>query len=372
MNFPLKPAPHTKVGNRHEDIVATVIKAALFVAVWAIYNRFMVFGIETAAHVALMILVACTASTIAHLGFHMAMDALEKKSFTSFKERIAPYKHKIRTGETVVTGLILALAMQPTAHLYVVAIVAIFAEIIGKLIYGGYGQNIFNPVAVGLIFNALTFGGTVLTVGYLPDIITQPTPLAALTTANWIMTPQELANYFANTGGIINMFLGTVPGSVGETSRLALLVALGYMCYKKVADWVTPIFYMGTVYVIMLVYGFIIGAGFWYPVAHLLTGGIVFGAVFLASDPITTPINRQGKVIFAVGLAMFTLLIRLTASPTEGVAFSILLMNMLTPLIDSKTANVTTENTNKKIRSSAIAFAIATVVVIGFTVLTQL
>ena len=372
MKFPLKQGPHVKGDNRHAEILATVIKAALFVAVWAVYNRFVVFGIETALHVVLMIIVACSATTIGHLCFHMVMDALEKKKFSSFAQRIEPYKQKILMGETVVTGLILALAMQPSAHLYVVAVVAIFAEVVGKLLFGGYGQNIFNPVAVGLIFNALTFGATPLTVGYLPDIITQATPLSALTAANWTMTPSELSAYFASTGGMLSMFLGTVPGSVGETSRLALFVVLAYMCYKKVADWVVPVFYMGSVFLITLIFGAIIGAGIWYPVAHLLTGGIVFGAVFWATDPVTTPINRQGKVVFAIMLAMFTLLIRLTASPVEGVAFSILLMNMLTPLIDSKTANVTTENTNKKIISSVVAFGVATVVVVGFSVLTQL
>lgn len=370
MNFPLKPAPHIKGKKTNSYILSVIIKAALFVAIWAIYNRFMIFGIETAVHVFLMILVACFSGTIAHFCFYMFFDALEKKKFNSFKERIAPYTHKLKTGETLITGLILSLAMQPTAHLYVVAVVTIFAEIFAKLIFGGYGQNIFNPVAVGLIFNAVTFGGTPLIVPYLPDLVTQATPLAGLNNANWLMDPVSAHNFVISNGGILQMLFGLVPGSVGETSRLALILALCYMVYKKAVDWVIPAIYIGSIFIITLIYGLIVGAGLWYPFIHILTGGIVFGAVFLATDSVTVPINRQGKVIFAILLAMFTLLIRLTSSHAEGVAFSFLLMNMLTSFIDTKTANITSHDTKKKNVTAAITFVIATTIVIGLTILT--
>ena len=373
MNFPLKVYPHIRGNRTNNDILSVVIKAALFVAVWAVYNRFVFYGVETGVHVVLMIVTACLAGTFAHIGFNMFFDAMEKKRFASFGERILPYTYKIKNGETIVTGLILSLAMQPTAHIYVVAIVVIFAEVFGKLIYGGYGQNIFNPVAVGLIFNALTFGGTVLTVPlpYVTDALSQATPLAGLNTFNWIMTPTQAENFLYTNGGVLRMLLGLVHGSVGETSRLALLLALGYMIYKKVADWTIPAFYIGSVFLITLIYGLYIGAGLWYPIIHLLTGGLIFGATFLATDPVTTPLTRQGKAVFGILLAMFTLLIRFTSSHAEGVAFSILLVNMLVPFIDQKMYGITSIDINKKKLSVSIAFISATVIVIGFTILTN-
>lgn len=371
MNFPLKAAPHIKGKRSQSYILGTVTNAAMFVAAWSIYNAFAVYGTETMVHVALIMLTACVTGTLTHVCFHMLFDALERKKFASLGARITAHTSKIKTGETIITGLILSLAMSPTSGIYMVVMTVIFAEVIGKLLFGGYGQNIFNAVAVGLVFNALTFGGSSLIVPlpFAPDMLTQATPLAGLNAYNWVMTSTEASQFLYTTGGIGRLFLGFVPGAIGEVSRFALLLALAYMIYKKVADWVVPAVYLGTVFVITLIYGFYIGAGVLYPVIHLLTGGLIFGAVFLATDPVTIPINRQGKVIFALLLAMFTLLIRFLSSHTEGVAFAILLTNMLVPFIDSKTANITSEDTNKKWMSIAITFAVVAVVVLGLTIL---
>ncbi|MCL1936434.1 MAG: RnfABCDGE type electron transport complex subunit D [Defluviitaleaceae bacterium] len=364
MNFPLKSAPHVRGKRTNADILSVVIKAALFVAVWAIYNRFAIFGIEVGVHIVLMIITACTAGTFAHYIFDVAIAAIEKRKFDK-----TPFVKRFKNGETIITGLILALAMQPTVHLYVVAIVAIFAEIFGKLIYGGYGQNIFNPVAVGLIFNALAFGGTALAMPYLADVVTGPTPLVGLNAVNWTMNPMEASNFLSSVGGAGRMLLGLVPGAIAETSRLALILALIYMCYKRVADWVTPVVYIGTIFIITTIYGFIIGAGFWYPLIHLLTGGIIFGATFLATDPVTIPITRQGKVMFGILLAMFTLLIRFNSSHGEAVAFSILLMNIVVGIIDVKSYGITSDNIKKKKISLGITFVAASIIVIGFTLI---
>ncbi|MCL1995362.1 MAG: RnfABCDGE type electron transport complex subunit D [Defluviitaleaceae bacterium] len=368
MKFPLKSAPHIQGKTKNSNILATVLKAALFVAVWSIFNRFFVFGIETALHIVFMIIAACAAGTAAHVIFYY-LGTLKNNDFNFSK-----FTQKFTTGETVVTGLILALAMQSTSHLYAVVIVTLFAEIMGKLIFGGYGQNIFNPIAVGLVFNALAFGGTTLTVGALPDIVSAATPLAWLNSQNWIINPYTANNFILSSGGVLSMFLGTIPafvgaGAIGETSRLALVLALCYMCYKKAADWTTPVIYVGVVFIIAAVYGFFIGAGFWYPVIHILTGGVIFGAVFLASDSVTIPFNRQGKAIFAILLAMFTMLIRFNTSHVEGVAFSIILMNMMVPFIDSKTLNITSKKIGAKVASVAITFAVALIFVVGFTIL---
>jgi len=375
MKFTSKPGPHIlangkKPKSRNSEILKTVLIALGFVAVWAIINRFIVFGPAMGIHVILILVTAVVSSLFAHTIFYLFFDWMDKKKFGSFKERFMSTIPRTKGGAPFVTALILGLAVQPAVPLYVVFVAVLFAEIIGKLIYGGYGQNIFNPVAVGLIFIALAFQGTAISTWYIADVVTGPTPLAGLNEANWILDSGALQGFVSDQGGLLSMLLGTVRGSFGETARLGLLLALGFLIYKKALDWVLPVFYLGTIFVITLVYGLIIGAGVLYPVVHLLTGGVIFGSVFLITDPVTTPINRQGKAIFAIFLAMFTLLIRFNSSHMEGVAFSVLLMNMFVPLIDSKTSAIM--NQPKRINRAVLGmFGIAAVVVLGFTILTN-
>lgn len=366
MKFPFRQGPHLRDNFKNDKMQTTMLKALLFVTGWSILNRFVFFGAEVAIHIAMMLIVASAGGLVTHILFHMLFDKLEKKKFASFKERFFSAKSKVKGGAPFITAIILVLAMQPHTPLYVALMTIVFAELFAKLLFGGYGQNIFNPVAVGLIFNALTFGGTTLTAG-LPDAFTMATPLVGLNAANWYMTSQQAALFIASYGGILPMFLGLVPGSVGEVSRFAILLAFAYMAYKKVLDWRLTAFYLGAIIFITTIIGFIIGAGLWYPLVNLLSGAVIFGAVFMATDPVTTPVNRQGKMIFAIFLAMLTLLIRFNSNHLEGFAFSLLIMNMFVPYIDTLTSNVTSENINKKFVSVAASFAVAAIVVVGFT-----
>ena len=368
MKFSLKSPVHIQGEGKKPSILAVVVRAALFVAVWSVLSRLHSFGWGVAIHATLIILVACFASTAAHFAFYY-FGTLKSNNFS-----FGQFLQKFRTGETVVTGLILALATQSTTHLYIVAIVTIFAEVIGKLLFGGYGQNVFNPVAIGLVFNALAFGGSALVVGSLPDVVSTATPLVWLNTQDWVFSPAHANDFFVSSGGIIGTFLGftpnvVAPGAIAESSRLALVLALVYMCYKKAADWVVPVTYVGVVFIIAFVYGIFIGNAILYPIIHVLVGGVVFGAVFLSTDYITTPITRQGKVIFAIILAFFTMLIRFNTSHVEGVAFAFILTNMMVPFIDSKTLGVASQNIGKKRSSIAITFACAIFFVVGFTLL---
>ena len=369
MNFPFKSGPHAKGRSKNNEMMAVVTKALVFVAIWSIINRFILFGGTVAIHGILIILVACTVAFATHVLFYMFFDALEKKKFSSFKERVTSVIPQTRQGVPFVTALILAMALNPATPLYVVGAAIFFAEVFIKLLFGGFGQNIFNPVAAALVFVGVTFGATSLTVAYLPDTIATATPLAGLNNAGWSMTQGQAITFIENSGGLGRMFLGIQTGALGETARFAAVLALIYMIYKRAVDWVIPVFFLGTVAIITSIIGMVIGVGFWYPLLHLLSGGLVFGAIFMATDPVTSPINRQGKVIYAILLAMFTLLIRLNSNHLEGVAFALLLLNMFVPFIDSKTANVTTADTNKKVMTTAGTFAVALVVVIGFTAL---
>ena len=374
MNFQIKPRPHIRgsEGNtrsKNKQMLDAVTHALLFVAAWAIVNRYVLFGMEAAMHIVLVIITAVLSGLLAHTVFYLFMDGLEKVQYDSFSARLKTTWPKTMMGAPYVTALIVAMIVRVDVPLYVVGIAVFFSEIFVKLVFGGFGNNIFNPAAFAFVFITISYGGTTLTVPYLPDVVSGATPLAGLNMNGWTMTLQEAYRWVVTTGGLGRMLVGVVPGAIGETARLAALIALVYLIYKKAIDWILPLFYLGTVFIITLIYGLIIGAGILYPLIHLLTGGVIFEAVFMATDPVTTPINRQGKAIWAMGLAMFTLLIRFNANHFEGVALSLLLMNMMVPFIDTKTANITTADKNKKVLSLVLSFVIMTVVVIGFTML---
>ena len=351
---------------RNKTKLSIVTHALLFVVLSAVLNSYFLFGTAAAIHAVLIIVTAVVSAFFAHTIFYMFFDGLEKTKFSSFAERIKSTVPRTLTGAPLVTALIIGLGVQPSVPLYVVGVATILAEILVKLLFGGFGQNIFNPAAFAFLFIAVSFGNTAIVTPYLPDVMSSATPLAGLNAANWIMTAQEAQNFVVHTGGLGRMLVGQVPGSLGETSRLAMLIACAYITLRKAADWVLPTVYLVTIFIITFIYALIIGTDvLLYPVIHLLTGGVIFGAVFMATDPITTPKNKTGKIIWAIGLAMFTLLIRFNSGHSEGVSFSILLMCILTPLIDTKT----TSEKAKKAMPVIVTFIVAVGVVIGLTLL---
>jgi electron transport complex protein RnfD len=216
----------------------------------------------------------------------------------------------------VITGLLLALCLPPRIPLWMVAIGAAFAVAFGKCAFGGLGHNIFNPALVGRAFLMVSWP-VALTTWTKPlayDAITTATPLGL-----WKM--QHIATPY------INLALGNVGGCIGETSAIALLIGGIYLIAKRYIDWRTPVSYIGTVAVL----AFALEQD---PLFHILAGGLFLGAFFMATDYVTTPITRNGRIIFGVGAGIIVVLIRVIGGYPEGVCFSILLMNAFTPLID--------------------------------------
>jgi len=362
MNFAFKPVPHIRKANSVTSVLNTVFIALIFVSVVSIYNQFIMFGADVAMHVGFMFLAACFAALVTQKLFHILFDLLEKRG--SFSNII---KKPISIIPPCITAIILVLALPAGTSIFVIVASVVFAEIIGKLLFGGFGQNIFNPAAVGFVFATIAFGDRIIVPRPI-DSITGATPMSGMHFLDWGFSG-ELTNtagafYVQNMGGYMNLLMGTTPGAIGETARLALIVALIFMISRKVVDWVIPVAYLGTIFIMAKLIGLYLGIGIWYPMVHILTGGIIFGAVFLANDPVTTPVNRQGRLIFAILFAMFTLLIRIGSTHAEGVGFAILLVNMLVPFIDQRTASLTTENINKKIMSVGITFVVAVAVVL--------
>jgi len=228
-------------------------------------------------------------------------------------------------GSAVLTGLLLALVLPASTPLSVACIGAAVSIIIGKQVFGGLGHNIFNPSLVGRAFLMATF--PVVMVSWI-----DPFTLDAVTTA----TPLGAWKFSHEATSLLDLFLGRVSGSIGETSSLALIIGGLYLILKGYADWRIPVGIFSTVLVFSLVL-YMVSSNYGSPLFHLLSGGLMIGSLFMATDPVTSPISPKGKWIFGIGIGIIVIIIRVWAGLPEGVMYSILLMNAVTPLINKIT-----------------------------------
>lgn len=223
----------------------------------------------------------------------------------------------------LVTGLIFPLVLPPTVPLWVVAVGVVFGVLFGKEVFGGTGRNIFNPALVGRLFITIAFPAIMTTSWRLPfsDAITSATPLTVF------KTTQVCAPY-------IDLLLGRTAGSLGETCRLGLIIGGVFLIFTKVSNWRIPLSYLGSVFVCSWIGGLLWPAKVAPPLFQILSGGLLLGALFMATDPVTSPFTMPGKYIFGIFCGILTVLIRSFSGYVEGVMFSIVIMNAFTPLID--------------------------------------
>lgn len=231
-------------------------------------------------------------------------------------------------------GIFLALVLPLYTPYYIAMIGAAFATIFGKLIFGGFGKNIFNPALTGRMLVTFVFANAIINSGgFLNgneiDAVSSATPLS--TTTNAIGNYSTLVKPF---GSLWNFFIGFIPGSLGETSALLCLIALIYLLIKRVVSWRIPVIYISTVFIITYIIGISNGFGIWYPLFHILSGGLMFGAIFMATDPVSSPTIPSSKVFYAIGLGLLTIFFRFLTIYPEGVAWSILIMNFFSIGID--------------------------------------
>ncbi|KLO23881.1 MULTISPECIES: RnfABCDGE type electron transport complex subunit D [unclassified Marinitoga] len=233
-----------------------------------------------------------------------------------------------------VTGLLLAMNLSLAVNWWQIFIGVLVAIGLGKHVYGGLGKNIFNPALVGRVFMLISFP-VAMTTWYRPfyfkyDTITTATPLA-------ILKEHGIEALYNNPDYAINLkslFIGTVPGSIGEVSAIALIIGFIYLVIRKrIKIWI-PITYISTVFIISGIFYMIDPSKYASPLFHILSGGLMLGALFMATDMVTSPMTVKGHIIFGVGLGFITMIIRLFGGYPEGVSFSILIMNSLVPLID--------------------------------------
>ena len=232
-------------------------------------------------------------------------------------EKLCKKKVTVKDLSAVITGIILALNVPATLPLWQVAVGSVFAIIVVKQLFGGIGHNFANPAATARVMMALSFtAATSASVFPRMDTVTSATPLAIIKTGSEEALPS-----------ILDMLLGNRGGALGETCAIALLLGGIYLLVRRVITWHTPVAFIGTVFILSWALGLP-------PVYEILSGGLILGAVFMATDYSSTPINARGRLIFGVGCGLITMLIRKWGIYPEGVSFAILFMNILTPYID--------------------------------------
>ncbi|MBI3353990.1 MAG: RnfABCDGE type electron transport complex subunit D [Nitrospirae bacterium] len=244
----------------------------------------------------------------------------------------------VKDGSAVLTGLLLAMNLPSNAPWWLVIIGSAFAIVIGKQVFGGLGFNIFNPALVARVFLIISWPVQMTTwpkplplfSKALVDAVTGATPLGLLK-AELLLKDNigEVANI-----SMIDLIIGNVGGSLGEVSAIALLLGGIFLIYRNYISWHIPASFIGTVIIISGIFWIIDPTRYAGPLFHTVSGGLMLGAFFMATDYVTSPITPKGMLIFGFGCGLITILIRLFGTYPEGVSFAILLMNMVTPLID--------------------------------------
>ncbi len=243
----------------------------------------------------------------------------------------------VADGSAFLTGLLLAFCLPPALSPFLAAFGAVCAIVIGKQVFGGLGANIFNPAHIGRAILLASFPAQMTTwtepFGSGEDAVTSATPLVLLRDAEKLCREGALQP-FAGVPDLSSLFWGNTAGSLGETCVPALLAGGVFLIARKHIDWRIPVYYIGTVALICFCYGLAFGYTPLFAVYHVMSGGLIIGAFFMATDWVTSPVSKKGRIVFAIGLGIITALIRLRGGYIEGVCYSILIMNMVTPLID--------------------------------------
>lgn len=243
----------------------------------------------------------------------------------------------------VITGILLAFNLPASAPWWLPVIGSAFAVIVVKQFFGGLGSNFMNPALAARAMLLTSWPTHMATfTGTRPDVVATATPLAimkyglsgdatASATVEAVSSATEAAG--AELPELMDMFLGNVGGAIGETSALLLLIGGLYLIVRQVIDWKIPVFYIGATMIVLV----LLGVESEFLPYHLLGGGLILGAFFMATDYASAPVTKTGRIVFAIGAGILTALIRVKGGYPEGVSYSILLMNVATPLIEKFT-----------------------------------
>ena len=284
-------SPHVRSNETTQSIMVDVAIAMLPATAFGVFQ----FGL----HALLVLIVTIAACVLSEYVFEM----ITKRPCT------------ISDFSAVVTGMILALNMPPEIALWIPALGGVFAIIVVKQLYGGLGQNFMNPALAARCFLLISFTGQMS--AFTLDGWTGATPLAVLKAGESV--------------DVAAMFIGKIPGTIGEVSVIALLIGAAYLVVKKVISLRIPVTYILTTAVFVFIFG---QQDLNYVLAHLCGGGLIFGAFFMATDYVTSPITPKGQIVFGILLGILTGLFRIFGGSAEGVSYAIIISNLLVPLIE--------------------------------------
>ena len=284
-------SPHVRSNETTQSIMVDVAIAMLPATAFGVFQ----FGL----HALLVLIVTIAACVLSEYVF----------------EKITKRPCTISDFSAVVTGMILALNMPPEIALWIPALGGVFAIIVVKQLYGGLGQNFMNPALAARCFLLISFTGQMS--AFTLDGWTGATPLAVLKAGESV--------------DVAAMFIGKIPGTIGEVSVIALLIGAAYLVVKKVISLRIPVTYILTTAVFVFIFG---QQDLNYVLAHLCGGGLIFGAFFMATDYVTSPITPKGQIVFGILLGILTGLFRIFGGSAEGVSYEIIISNLLVPLIE--------------------------------------
>ena len=305
--------PHMHDVESTAKIMWTVSGALLPATLMSVYY----FGMP-----AIMVILVCLATSLAS---EAVVQWMLKKPIT------------LSDGSAFLTGLLLAMNLPANAPLYIPAVASIVAVVIAKQLFGGLGFNIFNPALIGRAFVLVSFA-KIMTTFVAP--VTSFMAIDAKTTATPLVLLKEegisklLEVYHTKAALYQDLFLGNRAGSLGETSVIALLLGAAFLMMKRYITWHIPISFIATVGVLTWIFGGKEGLMTGDPILHMMSGGLILGAFFMATDYVTGPSVRNAQIVFGVACGILTVLIRLKGGYPEGVMFAILLMNCFAPLLD--------------------------------------
>ncbi|MGL6009203.1 MAG: RnfABCDGE type electron transport complex subunit D, partial [Culicoidibacterales bacterium] len=350
MKFSMKkPSPSLRSPQSTQRMMNDIIVCMLILSVVVITTQWYLNGMEAAIQASLLIGSAAATSLLVEWGL-LALKGTKK----SFNAMVKSYP--------IITGLMLVLLVPIGTPIWLVVLGTTVAIVAGKFVYGGLGKNLFNPALVGRIFVTVAFGGLLTTtLAGMSDSVSMATPLTHLASLQNIGTESQIIGQY----GMTNLWLGLYPTALGEGCSLAIVLMGIYLTIRKTIDWRIPVVMIGTVFLMTYMIGIENNMGIWYPMYHVLTGGLLFGAVFMATDLVSTPVSRSGRIIFAAGVGVLTVTLRVVGGMPEGVAWAILAMNAFTPIIDQMTIGRIRFNTITT--KMAASIAVVAVVIVSMT-----
>lgn len=312
----VSPSPH----NYGKDTIKSLMYGVLFALIPTIFVSLYFFGIGA--------LVVILTSVISALIFEYII--------TKFILKKEP---TLTDGSAMITGLLLAFNVPSNLPVWIIIIGVLVAIGVGKMTFGGLGNNPFNPALVGRVFLLVSFP-VQMTSWPLPiqsrmhylDAVTGATPLGMM--KEGIRNGETVKDILPQIPDNMQMLLGNMGGSLGEVAGLAIILGLAWMLYKKIITWHIPFSMLGTIIVLSGIFWLVNPDKYADPIFQVLTGGVLLGAVFMATDYVTSPMTTKGQLIFGAGIGLLTVIIRLFGAYPEGVSFAILIMNAFVPLIN--------------------------------------